>query len=398
MNHSSTTSHSSRLSRSAALIAASALVAGGLGAATAATAATASASTAPTAPIARTAHAALTAARRAAHGFIPFTSASVVDGTTAGTLTVTWSAPQLPGGVAVFAGSSATDQPHFLGFGGNDGASDGAAGGGLTVTAAYGDWIRLVPAIGQPLVLTVRDLGLASDPNLRDIGGYRTTDGQWVRMGVVYRSQALSLSPADLAVVNTLGITADYDLRTTEEIAQSPDVVPAGASYTNLNVMADISITPTLTSPASAAAYMEAIEQDFVTNATARAAFGTLLTDIADSNGAVLYHCTAGKDRTGWATAVLLTLLGVPQSTVMQDYLLSNTYYFDSPGVQAELAGMPAAEAAVYAPLLEVQAPYLQAGFDQVTASYGSMYGYATRGLGLSPRTIAKLRHKLLVG
>jgi protein-tyrosine phosphatase len=95
------------------------------------------------------------------------------------------------------------------------------------VTAAYGDWIRLVPTVGEPLVLTVRDLGLASDPNLRDIGGYRTTDGQWVRMGVVYRSQALSLSPADLAVVDNLGITADYDLRTTEEIAESPDVVPA---------------------------------------------------------------------------------------------------------------------------------------------------------------------------
>ncbi len=132
-------------------------------------------------------------------------------------------------------------------------------------------------------MLTVRDLGLASDPNLRDVGGYRTTDGQWVRMGVVYRSQALSLSPADLAVVDTLGITTDYDLRTTAEIAASPDVVPAGATYTNLNVMADISLTPTLTSAAAAEAYMQEIEQDFVTNPTAQAAFGTLLTDIADS-------------------------------------------------------------------------------------------------------------------
>jgi protein-tyrosine phosphatase len=78
--------------------------------------------------------------------------------------------------------------------------------------------------------------------------------------------------------------------------------------------------------------------------------------------------------------------------------LLSNTYYFDSPAVQAELKEMPAAEAAVYTPLLEVQASYLQAGFAQVTASYGSMYGYAVHGLGLSPQTIARLRHKLLVG
>jgi protein-tyrosine phosphatase len=372
--------HSSRLSRPTALIVAATLVAAGAGTAVASTA---SAATIP-------AGAARSAGQLGAHSLVPFTSATVAAGATSGTLSVTWSAPHLFGGVAVFAGSSSTDQSHFVGFGKSDGE--------LTVTAAYGDWIRLVPTVGAPLVLTVRDLGLASDPNLRDIGGYRTADGQWVRMGVVYRSQALALSAADLAAVDKLGITADYDLRTTEEIAASPDVVPAGASYTNLNVMADISLAPTLTSPASAEQYMEEIEQDFVTNPTAQAAFGTLLTDIANSNGAVLYHCTAGKDRSGWATAVLLTLLGVPRATVVQDYLLSNTYYFDSPAVQAELKAMPAAESAVYAPLLEVQASYLQAGFAQVTASYGSMYGYAVHGLGLSPQTIAKLRHKLLVG
>ncbi len=373
----------SHLSRRAALIAAATLVAASAGTAVASTA---SASTGA----ARPAGAARSAVQRGVHGLISFTSATVAAGATSGTLNVTWSAPHLPGRVAVFAGSNSTAQPHFLGFGKSDGS--------LTVTAAFGDWIRLVPTVGEPLVLTVRDLGLASDPNLRDVGGYRTTDGQWVRMGVVYRSQALALSPADLATIDKLGLTADYDLRTTEEIAASPDVVPAGATYTNLNVMADISLAPTLTSAASAEAYMEDIEQDFVTNPTAQAAFGTLLTDIANSNGAVLYHCTAGKDRTGWATAVLLTLLGVPRATVVQDYLLSNTYYFDSPAVQAELKAMPAAESAVYAPLLEVQASYLQAGFAQVTASYGSMYGYAVHGLGLSPQTIAKLRHKLLVG
>jgi len=367
----------SRLSRSAALVAAATLVAVGAG--------TAAASAAPAAarPAAQSAN------RHHTFSPSPFSAASVVAGATSRTLTVSWSASRLHGRVAVFAGSSSASQPHFLGL--------GSGNGSLTVTAKYGDWIRLVPAAGAPLVLTVRDLGLASDPNLRDVGGYRTTDGQWVRMGVVYRSQALSLSSADLAAVDTLGITTDYDLRTTAEIAQAPDVVPAGATYKNLNVMADISLTPTLTSPAAAEGYMQGIEQAFVTNPTARAAFGSLLTGIADSKGASLYHCTAGKDRTGWASAVLLTLLGVPQATVTQDYLLSNTYYFDSPAVQGELKQMPAAEAAIYAPMLEVQASYLQAGFAQVAASYGSMYDYAVHGLGLSPQTIARLRAKLLV-
>ena len=368
---------SSRMSFSAALLAAATLVAVGAGSAAAST----------------PSHAARPAAQhvdlRQAFSSIPFSSAAVVAGTTPGTLTVSWSASRLPG-VTVFAGSSSKAQPHLVGH------ASGA--GSVTVTAKYGDWIRLVPAVGQPLVLTVRDLGLASDPNLRDVGGYRTSDGQWVRMGAVYRSQALSLSPADLPVVNTLGITSDYDLRTTAEIASAPDVVPAGATYTNLNVLGDLSLTPTLTSAASAEQYMQEMEQDFVTDANARAQFGTLLKGIADSKGASLYHCTAGKDRTGWASAVLLTLLGVPQSTVLQDYLLSNTYYYDSPAVQAELKAMPAAESTVYAPMLQVQASYLQAGFAQVTASYGSMYDYAVHGLGVSPQTIAKLRQKLLVG
>ncbi|HTJ71176.1 MAG TPA: tyrosine-protein phosphatase [Actinospica sp.] len=78
-----------------------------------------------------------------------------------------------------------------------------------------------------------------------------------------------------------------------------------------------------------------------------------------------------------------------------RDYLLGNTYYFDSAAVQAELKAMPAAEAGIYTPMPEVEASYLQAGSDQVKAGYGSMYAYAVKGLGLSPRTIAELRAKL---
>jgi protein-tyrosine phosphatase len=337
---------------------------------------------------------ALVSAGRASHphgfGIIPFSTAAVVAGKTAGTLAVSWQAFRGEH-VLVFAGKDARSQAVLVG--------QGRSHGSITVTAADGQWIRLVPARGEPLVLTVRDLGLASDPNLRDIGGYRTSDGQWVRMGVVYRSQALALSSADLAVVDTLGITAVYDLRTPQEVSATPDVVPAGASYTNLNVLGTSSVSfPALTSAAQATQLMETMERAFVTSAPAQQGYGTLLTDIANGHGAALYNCSAGKDRTGWATAVLLTLLGVPQHTVMQDYLLSNKYYFDSPAVQAELAALPTAERAIYTPLLEVQPAYLRAGLEQVKASYGSMYGYAVKGLGLSPRTIAKLRHRLLAG
>ncbi|WP_069461786.1 tyrosine-protein phosphatase [Actinacidiphila rubida] len=326
------------------------------------------------------------------HAASPFTAAAVATGPKPGTLAVSFSADRHER-VRVYAGSSAKAQQHLV--------ATAAGSARLTVTSAHGSWIRLVPSSGAPLVLTVRELGLASDPNLRDAGGYRTADGRWVAMGLVYRSAALTLTAADRKVVDGLGITGDYDLRTPSEIAAAPDVVPAGATYANLNVMgtdsAGMGSSP-ITTPEQMAQMMEDGERGFVTQASAKKAFATLLTSIADAKGATVYHCTAGKDRTGWASAVLLTLLGVDRATVTQDYLLSNTYFFDSPAVQAQLAAMPPAQAAIYTPAMQVRAAYLDAGFDQVAKDYGSMYAYAVKGLGLSPRTVAELRARMLKG
>lgn len=326
----------------------------------------------------------------------PFRAASVTTGPNPGTLTVSFTAARHER-VRIYAGTGASAQPHLVG------STSSSAGGSarLQVTAAHGSWIRLVPSTGAPLVVTVRALGLASDPNLRDAGGYRTTDGRWVAMGLVYRSAALTLTPADQKSVDGLGISGDYDLRTPSEIAAAADVVPAGATYANLNVMgtdsASMGSSP-INTPEEMARMMADGERSFVTADSAKKAFGTLLTSIADAKGATLYHCSAGKDRTGWASAVLLTLLGVDRDTVTQDYLLSNTYFLDSPAVQAQLAAMPPAQAAIYKPAMEVRASYLDAGFDEVAKDYGSMYDYAVKGLGLSPQTIAKLRARMLRG
>ena len=134
---------------------------------------------------------------------VPFTSATVTVTVTSGALSVTWSASHLVGGVAVFTGSSSTAQPHFVGFGKSDGA--------LTVTAAYGGWIRLVPTLGEPLLLRVRDLGLASDPNLRDIGGYRTADGRWVGWAWSPLPGARA-RPGRPCRCGNLGVAAGFDL------------------------------------------------------------------------------------------------------------------------------------------------------------------------------------------
>ncbi|MFT4081893.1 MAG: tyrosine-protein phosphatase [Nocardioides sp.] len=326
-------------------------------------------------------------------GPIPFTAASLTEGDQDGSWIVTWKAPASVRTVKVYVGTSATS------FARRPVLSHRHSGSLTVATTAARPWVELVGSTGAPLVIASRDLGLASDPNLRDIGGYRAADGQWVREGVVYRSQALSLTSADLAVVNTLGIAGDYDLRTTAEVDSSPDVVPTGATYRQLNVLGDDTSTSiSATSAEEAVAYMEQAEIAMVDSDTAKAAYRELFTSLARERGASLYHCTAGKDRTGWATAALLTLLGVPDRTVMKDYLLSNTYYYESAAVQEMLAALPEAQREIYTPFMQVRASYLDAGLDRVEEEYGSMRNYFVEGLGLSHATIARLEDRLLVG
>ncbi|WP_160286775.1 tyrosine-protein phosphatase [Pseudomonas knackmussii] len=239
--------------------------------------------------------------------------------------------------------------------------------------------------------------------NFRDVAGtttaYTTRNAGTMRSGVFYRSNALTPSAADLATLNTLGIKEVFDLRTASEIASTPDTLPSGASYQNIDIIgsatsgADIT-NISVTSAAQAIEMMEQTNRSFVSDAGMRSQFATLFNELASADGAALFHCTAGKDRTGWTAAVLLSIAGVDSATIMSDYLATNEY--TAARVAATLAQMPPSMAAIYAPLLGVQASYLQAGLDQVVAEYGSMDNYLKEGLGLSQETLYVLRGKMV--
>ncbi|MBF6175139.1 tyrosine-protein phosphatase [Nocardia blacklockiae] len=223
-----------------------------------------------------------------------------------------------------------------------------------------------------------RALGLQGVQNARDLGGYRTVDGRTVRTGLVFRSGELSkATDADLAALTDRGVRVDADLRTTFERALAPDRVPAGATQQVVDVIGQAPpqvLATTLTAGPD-------LYRAFITAPGANEAFATVLHDILDTrDGAVLFHCTAGKDRTGWTAAVLLTLLGVDRDTVNYDYLLSN-YYRD---------------AAPNDSLNGVVLPALDAAFDQADLSYGSFDAYVREGLKLTDDDIAALRAKLL--
>ncbi|MEU6101131.1 tyrosine-protein phosphatase [Streptomyces flaveolus] len=278
----------------------------------------------------------------------------------------------------------------------------GGATGSVTVKglpAADRQWFTLVPERGGSLRIADRLIRLEGTSNFRDAGGYRTGDGRWVRMGVVYRSDSLDrLTDADLAKLKRLGLSVDYDFRTTSERAAAPDRLPQGVRYVVANVVGDDS--PLFSMPETAeeaARLMIDGEKSMVSSAPAKAAYASVFGDLADGDAdGLVYHCTAGKDRTGWASATLLTALGVPRETVMKDYLASNVYRAEANA--AALAAMPAAQAAVYKPMLDVRAAYLNSGFDEVEEAYGSFAAYERKALGLDARELRALKAELLVG
>ncbi|BAL88641.1 hypothetical protein AMIS_34210 [Actinoplanes missouriensis 431] len=342
-------------------------------------------------------HASHGAHRPAAHHQIPFTAATVTQNAN-GTFTLTWSATGARS-VTVYAGTDQNRISH------KRPVAKAAAKATITITGLTTDadrmWFELVPDRGESLTLADRSLHLASAPNFRDAGGYRTADGRWVRMGVIYRANDLGkLTDADLAKLKRLGIRTDIDFRTDSEAAASPDRIPAGVTYIHANVIgsSDVGIGGIdLTTEAGGVAMMEAGEKAMVSAEPGRAAYRTFFATVTDRKAAnVVYHCTAGKDRTGWASAALLTALGVPASTVMRDYLLSNTYLAASNA--ATLAAVPESIRPGYKAVLDVRESYLNSGFDEVTAKYGTFDNYLRTGLGLTSKDLRALRAQLLVG
>jgi protein-tyrosine phosphatase len=233
-----------------------------------------------------------------------------------------------------------------------------------------------------------------------DEGAYRTSSGRKLRRGVIYRSNALHPAPADLATLNTLGIVADYDLRTPGEIALLPDIPPTGTSYLNINIIGTPNNpAPALTSADEAISCMEIAYTQFVTDSGMRGRLAQVLQNLATtSGGSRVYHCSGGKDRTGWVTAILQSILGVPRNVIVQDYLLTNVY--SAASIQASYQQMIAADgqafADIYYPISIADQRYLDAAFNQVVTSYRTMDNYISEGLGLSPTIQTLLLDRLL--
>ena len=242
---------------------------------------------------------------------------------------------------------------------------------------------------------------MTSVSNFRDVSGtgLALPNGERMAVGVVYRAAKLStLSGPDSRELAKAGVSEVIDLRTDSVATRSPDVAIRGAEYHLVNVFAVYS-TPAVTyrTAAAAAAHMEQLNVDFVGEAAQRRKIATVLKLVAAADGPVVVHCTEGKDRTGWISALLQLNAGANRDQVMSEYLKSNQYraaVIDA-GYRAKLRSSGRTVAAAKRALLRVEPEYLGAGLDALEAKYNDIAGYLKDGLGLSSATVERLRDRL---
>jgi protein-tyrosine phosphatase len=269
-------------------------------------------------------------------------------------------------------------------------------------------------------------LGLQNATNARDLGGPLTRDGRRVRTGVLFRAGALDkLAEADIAVLAELKLACVVDFRDAHETAKAPDRLPAPApTLVNLPVLGsdpsgrgpaldtfgligrvmrgteDPSALEALREDApggGAAGMMADLYRGFVNSPGPRAAFAHTLRLIASAEELpLLFHCTAGKDRTGWLSAVLLTALGVDPDVILADYLRTNEAAIDLHEVVLTMLEGKVPDPTVILPMVQARPAYLEAGFAEAQRLYGDMAGYLRDGLDVDDARLAALRTNLL--
>ena len=287
------------------------------------------------------------------------------------------------------------------------------AAGALLMPTAHAQ----TPAGTLPMLAPGQSLGLAlgmpTVPNLREVGGYKTRDGKTVARGIAYRSDTFNpMSTEEIKKLELLALKNDYDLRTAAEVKAMPDEIPSGVKYHLLNVLADekggaaAELEALLHRPKKAnvvlgggkieAMFMQ-VYRAFITLPSAKQSYRTLFLDLTNPQMAPgVFHCTTGKDRTGWAAAALLTLLGVPKETVMADYMRTNDYTLPQfqHAIDAFVAG--GGERSIALAVLGVKPEYLEASLDEMQKQYGSIERYFSEGLGIDAAGQQALRERFL--
>lgn len=283
----------------------------------------------------------------------------------------------------------------------------------LKLTAVLSLTLFLGSCSSRQMTQAGQSLGIKSVPNLRDLGGYKASDGSIIARGVLYRSNQLSdVSPNDMQVLSALRLKNVCDLRTLAERTTRPEELPEDVNYVILDALADaqqagpamlekLMINPDQANAAlgngKAEEGFKASYRQFVTLPSAQKAYSELFKMLATKEGTpLLFHCTTGKDRTGWAAASFLTLMGVSKEIVYEDYLRSNDYILPSYKKLIDDFVNAGGEPSIPNAILGVKKEYLDAAFDEMKNKYGTIENYFSEALNVNEQEQKTLKNLFL--
>jgi protein-tyrosine phosphatase len=277
-------------------------------------------------------------------------------------------------------------------------------------------YFHLKPANGRPRVTAVRRLPLDGAINFRDVGGYPTNDGRFVRWGVVYRSDQLSdLTANDYAYLDRLGIRLECDLRTPGERSRQPTRWQGATSEVlNAPILSDVDL-PAVTTPMPKEQFLKRLaaaqtNSDVPVNGMYDRfvvefveSYAQVFHRIAYGTGASVTHCSAGRDRTGVFSAILLTVLGVPWDVVVDDYLLTDRYRLSDAIVertrlqyQKQYALDEPPSAAAVRAMGALHKSTMERTFATIERTYGSFDRFVRDGLKMTSGDLAALKARLV--
>lgn len=248
--------------------------------------------------------------------------------------------------------------------------------------------------------------------NFRDFGGYPTQNGLAIKKGLLYRSGNLARASAEeLQILISLGIKTICDLRTQREHSREPDRLPPHCGIRSVHIPIKArqhnesgyvsQLLSLLFGRARGLDYDEVLQEiyrEYVINF--RREFSEMLRLLTDSNNLpILIHCTAGKDRTGFACSLIQRILGMPTEAVMQDYLLSNSHldrFIREMQRRLSILFIFGISRQKMLPLFEARRAYLTAALDQIKSDYRSLDVYLRKGLNFSDADRRELTETLL--
>jgi protein-tyrosine phosphatase len=277
---------------------------------------------------------------------------------------------------------------------------------GLSPTSRH--YFRIRDQHGTQVLATERKLGMQGTPNFRDFGGYPTVDGRWVKWGFLFRSGQLSgLTEQDVELLASLELDLIFDFRRQEEQDSDPSILPTSnpPQITSLPIIPGSNSRFFEQTEAQAGDrqsmfdFMLEINRDFAeAQAPVYARMFKAILDVQDAR--FLVHCAAGKDRTGFAAAMVLLALGVSREVVMRDYMLTARFFH--PHVEIERLKhkyqmQRMAPESIF-PMLEVHEDYLARALLAIEQSHASVAGYLEDALGVGPAEVAELKARYLSG